>query len=289
MTKQIYGIVGHPVKHSLSPAMQNAAFNHLEISAEYRLFEVSDADFDKFLDKIREERDVAGLNITIPHKIRAKEYLERVGSLDENAAKLGAVNTIKIAVDGQMKGFNTDGPGFYRSLVQDLKFEPEGKNIFVLGSGGAAKAVAMFLGSKAGTIFVFDTDRDKMSALRNHYAKYFDVMKLNLVSGAGRIKESLDNCDLLINATPVGMKDSDVSPIAKKFLRPDLCVYDLVYNRPSTQLIRDAREAGACALTGVGMLLYQGALAFEIWTGKSAPIDIMRRALEGSIKDNYGL
>lgn len=282
MAKQLYGIVGYPVKHSLSPAMQNAAFASAGIDAEYRLFEIAPEDLESFLAGAS-GKNISGLNITIPHKIKAKEYLERHGTLNEHAAKLGAVNTIKVASDGALCGYNTDGPGFYRSLVEDLGFEPEGRNVFVLGSGGAAKAIVMYLGLGPKTISIFDVDGRKAEELKSHYAKYHDAKRLNIVTDAGDIKRLLGSSDLLVNATPVGMKDGDPSPVAKELLRPGLYVYDLIYNRPMTQLVKDAKSRKAHAATGIGMLLYQGAVAFEIWTGKTAPISVMKKALKEAL------
>ena len=282
MAKQIYGIVGCPVKHSLSPAMQTAAFSSLSLDAEYRLFETAPDDLDSFLADLS-KNNISGVNITIPYKIKAKEYLERHGTLNSHAIKLGAINTIKVSGDGSLCGHNTDGPGFYRSLVEDLRFEPEGKNILVLGSGGAAKAIVMYLGNGPKGISVFDVDRQKMIDLKSHYGKYYDEKKLNIVTESKDVKSVLDASDLVVNATPLGMKEADPSPIAREFLRPGLYVYDLVYNRSLTQLVKDANAAKAHAVTGLGMLLYQGAVAFEIWTGKRAPVDVMRRALKEAL------
>lgn len=281
MAKQIYGIIGHPIGHSLSPAMQNAAFKALGIDAEYRLFDVNEDELQDFLGSINKNK-ISGLNVTIPHKIKAKEFIERNGSLDENAKRLGAVNTIKV-VDDKLKGFNTDGPGFYRSLVEDLKFEPEGRRILVLGAGGAARAVIMYLGNGPRKIYVTDIDEERCKDLKGQYKIYYDEKKLEIVKSEN-LKEVLKDVELLINATPVGMKEEDPSPIDKALLRPGLYVYDLVYNRPVTKLGRDAKAARAHNLTGLGMLLYQGAIAFEIWTGKKAPIDIMRKALREGLR-----
>lgn len=285
MEKKIYGIIGYPVKHSLSPAMHNAAFRELKMDAEYRLFEVAPAQLEEFLGSMGREKKISGLNVTIPHKIKVKEYLERNGSLDTLAARLGAVNTINVSADGASRGFNTDGPGFYRSLVEDLKFEPEGKGVFVLGSGGAAKAIIMYLGNGPKVINVFDIDKEKTEDLKAHYKRYFDEKKLNIVENIKEVKGILGGSDLLINATPIGMKENDPSPLAKDFLRPGLYVYDLVYNRQSTQLVKDASSLKAHAVTGVGMLLYQGTAAFEIWTGKKAPVAIMKTSLREALKE----
>ena len=277
-----YGLIGFPVKHSLSPAMQNAAFKELGIDAEYTLFEVEPNGLEVFLREIP-ARKILGLNVTIPHKIAAKVHIEKNGSLDENAKRLGAVNTIKVSEGGGLRGYNTDGPGFYRSLVEDLKFEPEGKNVFVLGAGGAARAVVMYLGAGPRKITISDVDHKKTEELKAQYVKYYYRSRIE-IAPASLVGQALADANLLINTTPVGMKESDPSHIDKKFLRPGLYVYDLVYNRSATQLVKDAQRARCHAATGLGMLLYQGAIAFEIWTGKTAPVAVMSKALKTQLK-----
>ncbi len=281
MAKKIYGLIGHPVKHSLSPAMQNAAFKALGIDAEYTLFDIAPEKLEGFLDGLA-SGDISGVNVTIPHKINAKEYIEKNGSLDESARKLGAVNTVKVE-RGSLTGLNTDGPGFYRSLVRDLGFEPEGKDICILGAGGASRAVVMYLGSGPRSIAVFDVDDEKVQKLKSHYAGYFDEKKLVIVDREG-LKDAVARSHLLINATPVGMHANDPLPIDKEMLHPGLYVYDLVYNRPKTELVREANSMKLHAVTGLGMLLYQGVIAFEIWTGIKAPVDVMKKALKDDLK-----
>lgn len=281
MAKLTYGLIGHPVEHSLSPAMHNSAFKTLNIDAEYRLFNVEPEGLEPFLKDLAKNK-ISGANVTIPHKVKAKEYIEKKGILNEHAKKLGAVNTIKVE-DGKLKGFNTDGPGFYRSLVEDLKFEPEGKVIFVLGAGGAACAIVMYLGNAPKKIFVTDIDNRMTKELKRHYEKYYNWHKLIAIE-KGDVKESLGESDLLIQATPIGMKDGDPSPIDIELLHPGMRVYDLVYNRPMTKLVEGATRKKLHATTGLGMLLYQGAIAFELWTGKKAPVDVMRKALKDALK-----
>ncbi len=281
MAKKLYGIIGHPVGHSLSPAMQNAAFKACSIDSRYELYDVEPAALEEFLGNLHNNR-ISGLNVTIPHKIKAKEYLEHKGTLDENAKRLGAVNTIKVSEDG-FRGFNTDGPGFYRSLIEDLNFEPEGKNIFVFGSGGAARAIVMYLGNGPQRISVYDIDKKKIEDLKTHYKKYYDEDRLVIVC-KDEVEETLAKSSLLVNATPIGMKRDDPSPVDKNMLHAGLHVYDLVYNRLTTQLVKEASARKAYAVTGLGMLLHQGAIAFEIWTGEKAPIDVMRKALKEAIK-----
>lgn len=281
MAKELYGLVGHPVRHSLSPAMQNAAFREIGIDAEYLLHDIRPENLVSFLENLRSSK-IAGLNVTIPHKIKTKEYLEHKGSLDENARKLGAVNTIKVTPDG-LCGFNTDGPGFYRSLVEDLACESEGKTIFILGAGGASHAIALYLGDGPRHIFVSDIDKEKAGALKEHYAKFYKRDKFEIIAPKD-YPQVMKKAHLIINATPIGMKVEDPSPIDTGLLRPGQYVYDLVYNRPMTQLVKSARIAKCHATTGLGMLLYQGAIAFEIWAKKPAPIAVMKKALREALK-----
>jgi shikimate dehydrogenase len=281
MAKLTYGLVGHPVEHSLSPAMQNAAFNAMKIDAEYKLFDVEPSDLESFLKNLI-KNNIAGVNVTIPHKVKAKDFIKANGVLNEHAEKLGAVNTIKV-VGGKLTGFNTDGPGFYRSLVEDLKFEPEGKNVFVLGAGGAARAIVMYLGNGPKEIFVTDIDDCMVEDLRRYFEKYYDHRRFKAVYKKD-FQESLDSSDLLVQATPIGMHDGDPSPIDPGLLHPGLRIYDLVYNRPATKLVEEASRMKLHAITGMGMLLYQGAIAFELWTENRAPVEVMRKALKEALK-----
>ncbi|MDD5421857.1 MAG: shikimate dehydrogenase [Candidatus Omnitrophica bacterium] len=282
MAKLKYGLIGYPVKHSLSPAMHNAAFEELGMDAEYSLFEVEPKELDIFLKEMPAKK-ISGLNVTIPHQIGARDYIEKSGVLDENAGKLGAVNTIKPGDDGKLRGYNTDGPGFYRSLVEDLKFEPEGRTVFVLGAGGAARAVVMYLGNGPKRIIVSDVDNKRAEDLKSQYLKYYDKSRIEITTGAD-ISGAIAGADLLVNATPVGMREADPSPVEKSMLRAGMYVYDLVYNRPVTELVKAAQRARCYASTGLGMLLYQGAIAFEIWTGRQAPIAVMRKALKAALR-----
>jgi len=282
MTKLKYGLIGHPVRHSLSPAMQNAAFKACGIDAEYSIFDVEPAKLDDFLSGVGANK-ISGFNVTIPHKVKAIEYIKKNGTLDQTALKLGAVNTVKVSSDGWLCGYNTDGAGFYRSLVEDLRFEPEGKSVFMLGAGGASRAIVMYLGSSPGKIYVSDVNHERSLEIKKHYEKYYSHKKLIVVSPRA-MKDALQDSDLLINATPIGMKESDPSPVDMGLLRPGIRVYDLVYNRPATRLVKEANAMKLHAVTGIGMLLRQGAIAFEIWTGKKAPMAVMKKALKDALK-----
>jgi len=273
--KSIYGLIGFPVKHSLSALMHNAAFAHLKIDAEYKLFEVKPEDLNDFVGSLS-QKNIHGLNVTIPHK---EKVIPLLGRVSEDSKLIGAVNTIKVS-DGGCEGFNTDGEGFLKHLTADLGFDPKGKFIALIGAGGAAKAVSVYL-SKANPrrISIYDIDKDKAAALVEHLRKNFSNTEFR--SAASALDLGLRDCSLLVNATPIGMKESDPLLIDEGELRKDILVYDLIYNPIETKLIKAARLAQARSSNGLGMLLYQGAIAFEIWTAKAAPIEIMRRALEG--------
>lgn len=273
-SKKIYGLIGYPVKHSLSPLMHNAAFSSLKIDAEYRLFEVKPQELEGFISSLA-EKNIFGLNVTIPHKENVMPLLDGIAA---EAKLIGAVNTIK-AAENKLEGFNTDGEGFLKHLSADLGFEPKGKNVALIGAGGAARAVSVYL-SKATPrrIAVYDIDKEKASALIEHLRENFKDTEFRLadsIEGLG-----IQDCSLLVNATPVGMKESDPPVIDEADLHSSILVYDLIYNPRETKLLKAARTAKARFSNGLGMLLYQGAIAFQIWTGKSAPVEIMRRALE---------
>ncbi len=282
VSMQKYGLIGYPVKHSLSPAMQNAAFRSYGIEARYDLYEVDPDRLEPFLRNAGRD-GLTGFNVTIPHKINVKDYIEAHGILDDDAKRLGAVNTVK--VEGKkLRGSNTDGPGFNRSLVNDLGFDVTDKTVIVFGAGGASRAVVMNLGNRPKKIYITDVDSKKALELATHYRAYYDEKRLHCVFSHD-ISSVIKEAELLINATPIGMKDGDPMPLDKDLLHDKLAVYDLVYNRPETALVHEALKRKLKAVTGLGMLLYQGAIAFEIWTGKEAPVDIMREALNNALKN----
>ncbi len=301
---QIYGLIGYPVKHSLSPLMHNAAFAELNINAEYRLFEIAPDNLENFLLKdivVKDtqgnparSKDISGFNITIPHKVNAKEILEKKfpyvqGELIQQDAyyvKLsGAVNTVK-REGNRLLYWNTDSSGFLRSLEEDLVFKAQGKSILVIGCGGAGRAVIAALSwrnIKVDKIYVYDANESAAGAAKEHFLKFPQVDgKLEFILDKD-IPQIIKECHLLVNASPVGMKESDGAIIDKNLLHGGLSVYDVVYNR-LTQLIKDARVKGIPAKDGRGMLLFQGANAFELWTGARAPVEVMRQALERGLK-----
>lgn len=277
--KLIYGLIGYPVKHSLSALMHNAAFSHLKINAEYKLFEKKPEELGDFLNSLKEQ-NISGLNVTVPYKEKVMPFLN---SLSEEAKLIGAVNTIRVSQD-QLEGFNTDGEGFIKHLAEDLGFELQDLSVAILGAGGASRAIAVTLSKRgAGEISIYDIEKEKAKALISHLRQTFNGIKF---VQAGTIEElNIRDSDLLINATPVGMKDSDPCLVEARFIHKGLLVYDLIYNPVETKLLKIAKDKGARIANGLGMLLYQGAFSFELWTNKKAPIAIMRKALNEGVKE----
>lgn len=284
----IYGLIGYPVKHSLSARMHNAAFASLMMDAEYRLFEIKSAELDAFLradftvfdiqGRSCIAADIRGFNVTIPHKV-AVFAASQINGVDELAALCGAVNTVK-RENGRLICRNTDCTGFAASLEQDLKFDVSGKAALVLGCGGAGRAVMAGLTQKKGIrkIFAYDPNAEAAAAARQHFARFPQMQEVvEFISGAD-LARTVAASDLVVNASSVGMKERDGSPLEKKLLHQKLSVYDVVYNR-TTQLLQDARSLNIPCCSGTGMLLYQGVAAFEFWTGKKAPVEVMRQAL----------
>lgn len=276
--KRIFGLIGYPVKHSLSPVMHNAAFAALELNAEYRLFEVGPDNLNDFLGKL-DENNISGLNVTIPYKEKVLEFV----TLDQESnylRQIKAINTI-VRKDGIWKGSNTDIPGFSRDLKE--KIDPANKKIAVLGAGGAARAVVYVLASfGAKEILIYDIDKDKARNVVDMVISLFPGFNIKT---AGNIQElDVRSKDLLINTTPIGMKKDDPCLIEEKMMHNNLFVYDLIYNPTETKLLALARNSGIRASNGLRMLLYQAALSFVHFTGRDAPVKIMEEALNEGVK-----
>jgi shikimate dehydrogenase len=270
---KIYGVIGYPVKHSLSPRMHNAAFKALKINAEYKLFPLREKELGTFL-KGLPKKGIFGLNVTVPYKEKVIPYLDKISPLARQAQ---AVNTIKV-VKRKLLGFNTDGKGFLRHLRQDLRFNPRGKSVVVLGAGGGAKAVLLALaGCRPVSIAIYDIDQRKARKLTAYLKKSFRGLEIRQASSIDTL--GIENADLLVNATPIGLKKSDPLIVSRQFLRRGMLVYDLIYNPAKTKLLKAALKKGSRVSNGLGMLLYQGAESFSIWTGRNAPLEVMRRAL----------
>ncbi len=280
--RKIMGLIGYPLEHSVSPAMHNAAFKKLGLDCEYSLFEVEPKDLPEAVEGMR-ALHIAGFNVTIPHKEAVVPLLDEV---TEVAKVIGAVNTVKNQ-RGRLIGYNTDGAGFIESLKNDAKIKPKGKHAVVLGAGGASRAVAVMLAeSGAKTVTITDIDNDKARELAEYVDSYFDTSCVNVEVNGKDLQGSINQAEILVNCTPLGMAPKiKACPLADNIeLHKKLMVYDLVYNPAETALMKKAKAAGAKVCSGLGMLVYQGALALTLWTGEEAPIEVMRQAAQAALK-----
>jgi len=275
-TTALVGVIGYPIEHSLSPPMHNAAFRALGMDWAYVAFRVEPMQVEAAIRGIV-ALGMVGTNVTIPHKEAAAVLVDEV---DDVAQALGSVNTIH-NVDGLLRGYSTDGPGFVRS-VEETGVALSGKAVALIGAGGSARAVAYAL-AKAGvgplTIAARRPHKaEEVAATVERQAKR-SVAAVDLVSDAAR--EAVQAADVVVDTTSVGMyPNTDVSPVLPpEWLRSGQLVCDLTYNPRDTVLLQAARSRGASTLDGTGMLVHQGAIAFEIWTGQKAPVEVMRQAL----------
>ena len=287
-------VLGHPIRHSASPAMQNAGLAALGLDWRYLAFDVPPADLPSALAAARALRFI-GLNLTVPHKLLA---VDLVDALDASAQTWGAVNTVRFearndhgewqglagfaeppATGLRTHGFNTDAEAITRALREDLGLEPHGARVVLLGAGGAGRTAALKLASAGvAELFLVNRTTDKAEALCAEIQSRFPAVRAAVGYPPGEV-------DLLLNATSLGLKADDPSPLdpAVFALRQARAVFDMIYRPAATPLLRAAQAAGCRTANGLGMLLYQGARALEIWTGRPAPVAVMRRALEENL------
>jgi len=268
---RICGIIGDPLEHTMSPVMHNAAFREMGVDYLYVPFPVKKEKLGKAIEGMR-ALNIRGLNVTIPHKVAVIQFLDE---LDDLADKIGAVNTI-VNDDGVLRGYNTDATGFLQALLE-RGIEPKGKNVVVLGAGGASRAISFILAERGSNLVILNKTLDKArewaSRISKSFKKEVKALKLDRENLAG----ALSKADILVNATSVGMSPNiDETPVTSSLLKPDTIVFDTVYNPIKTRLQREAEEAGATTISGLDMLIWQGALAFELWTGLKAPVELMR-------------
>ncbi|MEY2529530.1 MAG: shikimate dehydrogenase [Verrucomicrobiota bacterium] len=278
------GVIGHPVAHSLSPQMQNAALKEAGVPMQYARFEIAPDELKPALELLA-ELDFTGLNLTVPHKVAALAFVHEV---DDAAREIGAINTIKCEA-GKWRGFNTDGRGFARAIREEFAVDLRDLRILLLGAGGAARAIAWQCAKEnCERLVVANRDSGKSAALVEQLRPFFagprvlgPVARLQSVTlEEAALRFQIANTDLVVNATPLGLNRNDPLPVPVRLLEPHLMIYDTVYStsRP-TAFVSGAIESGARAADGLSMLLHQGALAFEIWFDRPAPIEAMRKAL----------
>lgn len=274
-----YAVFGHPVAHSLSPAMHNAAFAALGWRARYEALDVAPGELAEQLNAFRNTG--GGVNLTIPLK---EPGYRLVDAHDASARQLGAVNTVAF-VDGRTVGHNTDGVGVLRALEEAFGAGPTGRRVAVFGCGGAGRAVAITCGAAgAAAVVLLNRTRARAEQVAAEVAAAAPAAGVSVASADSEAGlAALHDADLIIQCTSVGLHAHDASPLPARVFRPGQWVYDLIYSQPLTPTLRAARLGGARVANGLGMLLHQGAAAFSIWTGRQPDLDAMRRALAAAV------
>lgn len=276
---KLFGLFGYPLGHTLSPYMHEAAFRALGIDASYLVLELSQGAFTKTVRGLSRSL-LSGFNVTVPYKETVMKYLDKV---TPEAKAIGAVNTVYKRGRSWL-GTNTDMEGFLLSLSQEGGFDPRNKNAVVLGAGGASRAVTYGLCKKGvRAITIVDAVPGKARGIVRGLRKFFRHVRLEaLLAGDPAIRENVAEADLVVNATPLGLKKTDPTAISASWIprsgrRPRLFM-DLIYNPVQTAFLKAAKERGHRTLNGLGMLVLQGARAFQYWTGKKPPVAVMRKA-----------
>jgi len=257
----IFAVLGNPVSHSLSPVMHNTALSEVGYNGVYHAFKVKD--IGEAVSGIK-ALGIRGASITIPHKISVIEFLDK---LDDTAEKIGAVNTV-INRHGVLTGYNSDCLGAIKAILEKTAIKD--KNVVIIGAGGAARAIGFGIISQGGRITILNRTAAKGERLARHLGAEFQPIS--------NLKKT--GCQILINTTPVGMiPDTNVMPVQREDLDKTMVVMDVVYNPLKTRLLREAENIGCRTVDGVSMFVYQGAFQFELWTGKRAPVEVMKKAV----------
>ncbi|OIQ07757.1 shikimate dehydrogenase [Moorella thermoacetica] len=280
----LVALLGHPVQHSLSPLMHNAAFAAGGQNLVYLAFDVEPGDLVAALAGLK-ALGFRGANVTVPHKEAVIPYLDAV---DPVAARIGAVNTI-VNEDRCLKGYNTDGSGFLRSL-EEAGFDPAGKRAVILGAGGAARAVAFALAAAGcGSLVLANRTPERATELAGALAGAGLPAPVVYRLGDAGMRSEVEAADLVLNTTSLGMWPRvEETPLPPDWFRPGQWVYDLVYNPLETKFLASARRRGCRVISGLDMLLYQGAAAFTLWTGREAPVAVMARVLREAMGASSG-
>ncbi len=274
MKKKIYAVIGSPVAHSLSPPMQNAAFQALGLDGEYIAVHVLPEELEDFVADARKR--LAGFNITVPHKNAVIPFLDEI---DPEAAPAGSINTVTNR-NGHLSGTSTDGYGLENALLEAFRYRIAGNTAVFLGCGGAARATAFHFARKGlRKLFLLNRTLSTAEALADEIAAHFPSLEIHTASLAdlSAVGNFLNRSAAAIQCTSLGLKTDDPAPIPPELLPAKICFFDTVYKR--THLLKYAEEKGIPHADGLGMLLHQGAKSFSIWTGRDAPLEAMRKAL----------
>ena len=277
---RLYVLIGDPVEHSFSPLMHNAAFQFRGINSVYLTLQVKSDGLGDAIKGIK-SMGILGLNVTIPHKVSIMKYLDYI---DSNAKNIGAVNTV-INKDGRLIGYNTDGAGALAAL-QMGNGDPTGKKVVILGAGGAARAISFSIAPFASRLVVLNRTGSKATSLVEAIKKTLDIEIVGKKLTSNTLSRELVDTELLINTTSIGMFPKiDETLVDRHLIKPNMVVFDIIYNPPETRLLREAIVSGAKVLNGINMLVNQGALSFKIWIGLKPPIDVMLEAINSRLKE----
>jgi len=275
MESKKFGVIGHPIGHSLSAVMHTKVFKEMNLPHTYEAFDVAPENLEEFL---KNEKGLSGINVTIPHKVAVMKSMD---NLDQSAKDMHAVNTVDF---GERKtGHNTDGIGFLKSLEEEGVI-PEGEKVLVIGAGGVSRAILMALVGSNANVTLTNRTREKAEAL----IEELEIKdKVKVVGYAPEnLEKELEDTYLIVNTTSIGMSPStENSPIPKESLRKDHIIFDVVYNPLKTRLIKDAEEIGCQTISGVNMLIHQGAQSLRIWLGIEPPIPVMKDAVLSSLQN----
>ena len=275
MTQRL-GIIGYPIGHSISPIFQQAGLDHLGIDATYEKWEVTPERVGDFVAGLRAP-GTSGINITVPHKQAVIPFLDEV---DEWATAAGAVNTI-VNRDGRLTGHNTDGPGFLQALLVETGYSPDGTRALILGAGGAARGILLALVRRGVDSLVIANRTFERAETLAQLASENGVKSEAIPLSGDALSEAAASANLIVNCTTMGMShgpDEHGSPISAAQIPATAIVNDVVYTPLLTPILKEAAAAGATALGGLHMLVYQGVLSFQMWTGRDAPVDVMLAA-----------
>ena len=285
MTQRL-GIIGYPIGHSISPIFQQAGLDHLGIDATYEKWEVTPEDVGDFVAGLRAPGTL-GINITVPHKQAVIPFLDEV---DEWATAAGAVNTI-VNHDGHLTGHNTDGPGFLRALLVETGYDPSRTRVLILGAGGAARGILLALVRGGVDSLVIANRTLERAETLAQLASDNGVGSEAISLSGDALAEAAASANLIVNCTTMGMShgpDEHGSPISAAQIPATATVNDVVYTPLLTPILKEAAAAGATALGGLHMLVYQGVLSFQMWTGVDAPVDVMLAAATAEMTSRGG-
>jgi shikimate dehydrogenase len=278
-TTKVCAVIGNPVEHSLSPAIHNAAFEALGLNYVYVAFRVEDVA--GAVAGLRAFGNFRGLSVTIPHKVSIMRYLDQI---DEVSGHIGSVNTV-VKEDGVLKGTSTDGPGATKAL-EDAGIEIDNKRALILGSGGAARAIAFTLAtrSKAPALTILGVVPQELQNLLNDLKAKTSASISGKLLDDDSLRDTIGGADIIIHCTPIGMRPKTEQSLAPKgLLRAGQAVFDIVYNPRKTRLLNDAEAAGCTVIAGLEMFVNQAVVQFELWTGRKAPVEVMRKVVEAQL------